>query len=534
MSSQVGSRIPKHSPGPRRSSLTSAARSSLTPSSSHHHKPSSSTSYRDLDIGLDSSSDDDHLSPSPSSSPSALPPFPEHKEPPPPPSSLSHYDPSLLSTLTTLQAQLQQKDDEVHQLSSALLLLKASPSAAASNASTAALLKDLMRKQRDLNVTLTRERQQHAQALLALQSSSPSPPLPPAPSSPSPPPPSLTALQAEVASLTARLSSSRLLSSQLKTKVDRLTGLLTRELGDPTLLSALLREEKEPSPTWRGRAERVDELEARVRALTRRLREREAAPAVEAVSAGKAEGLEDALRDAREQRAARAVLKARVRALEGEMGGMKERLLTLLDKSDGDDRIIDRLKADLSMRTSDLDEERRDRERERVQAQRDVAALKAEVDGWRAWKDAAEAMARTEKEGREKEWATWKAAAESTMADLQGRCDDLERERADWRRTAPSVDGGSRGRNGPRRKGDGEGEGKGERVGEVKRRLLEMVGERELIRESYAAMLSRRDADMERFKAMRDVEKEHERSTRIAMQHTLDDLSRHLSTHSQP
>ena len=159
----------------------------------------------DPDIGLDESSDDDEdesqpyshrlikAKPTPSYNAQhhhhpGRPPVDEHKERMSPPTavpsrptvsvtrdeSLASYDPSLLSTVTSLQQQLQQKDSELHQLSEALLLLQSSPTAATAASlpsSTSALVKDLMRQKRDLHLQLTRERQQHSQQLADLRAS---------------------------------------------------------------------------------------------------------------------------------------------------------------------------------------------------------------------------------------------------------------------------------------------------------------------------------------------------------------------------
>ena len=246
------------------------------------------------------------------------------------------------------------------------------------------------------------------------------------------------------------------------------------------------------------------------------------------------------------------VLRARVRVLEGEVESMRGKVRVLLAKSAGDDEVIDRLRVEVGR-------EREGREREMGERERVEGKVGVRERGWeeelRGLKERWESRERAwgvEREGKEREWEVYRQGVEGMLAQLQGRCDELERERVEWRKAGggsggggagggSGVEGGIRRGSGVGKKGRGgkaaeggggegsAGGGKEEKVGEVKRRLLEMVGEREFIRESYAAMLSRRDEEMDGWKRLREKEKAEEQRMRQSLQAVIAQLTSHSS-----
>ena len=128
-----------------------------------------------------------------------------------------------------------------------------------------------------------------------------------------------------------------------------------------------------------------------------------------------------------------------------------------------------------------------------------IRGLRGQVEDLRAKAEAGVGMRAEEREGWVREGAVYKQMMEERVKELQGRCEELERERAEWKGRATQGRGG----------GAVEGKKKG---------LMEgMTSERELIRESYAAILGRKDEEMEGWKAMREREKAEEERTRTRL-----------------
>ena len=502
------------------------------------------------------------------------------------PSPLSSYDPSVLSLVSSMQTQLQQKDQDLQQLSEALLTLKASPSSSLSSASTpsAAIVKDMMRKQRELHLQLSRERQQHAQETAALrqQLNSASASVSSAAGAPSPSSPSssvISSLQQEVTTLTSRLSSARLQSSQLKQRMARMQAVLEREVGDVEAVAALLvagevkegdddgeREEKRrdrqpasaasaaaDSSAWKGRAERVRELERKVAALERKLKDQQHRPAASPLSASSPDKkeeveslrrqLEQSAKAVSELTAARKVQRSRVSALEAEMAEMKDRLLTVLGKSDKDDTLLDQLslslrqeKAERDRQTTEADCRQREQQLRIAQLTSQLEQAEAQLGQYRLIAETVDAVTASETASEERQHRQRTEALESCISALQQRCDELDRDRTQSRSAKAEVKEGAEGREGRKaERGGGDRQqpqqqaaGAGEKTSDVKRRLLEMVGERELIRESYAAMLARRDEEMERWKQIRQQERQEESRTRQQIKGRIDQLQQQL------
>ena len=460
--------------------------------------------------------------------------------------SLASYDPSLLSSVTELQQQLQQKDADLQQLSEALLLLQSSPgtaSATAAPSSTSALVKDLMRQKRDLHLQLTRERQQHSQQLVDLRASLLDEAAPQVECG------ECEKLRDEAGGLQGRLSGAKAAVQEWQKKCERLEGVLLRECGSADEYNEATRpasEEKVDAGDggWKGRAERVKDLERKVSALQTKLREQQATVSAQhgrqsltsvdaaaerkrdeeekrrAKEAGERERQLGELREGRKQQA------ARVKTLEVEVGDMKQRLLTMIRKSDMDDAVIDRLK-----------EERRDREEARGtdelrRQQKDrgwqdrLAQLESQLAGWQQrwqqgeqWQSAMLALSSSAGEAERREWAVERDSLQSMLAQLQQRCDELAADKLSAQRSneAEAKRAAKARLSQPKGKQTAGGAAVGGSGEEERRRLVDMAGERELIRETYAAMLERREKELEQWKAMRAKEREEEQRTREAL-----------------
>ena len=586
------SRIPTRATQPQRKhSLMRKYSTSITSTTTSPYASTSSSSPNppliDPDIGLDDSSDDEtdeRQSYSPRRTIKAKPTLPhtqhhhhhpsrptasEHKErmsspsvstsrpsvsvtrdeSPPAADSLASYDPSLLLTVTVLQQQLQQKDTELHQLSEALLLTQSSPSttAASSPSSTSALVKDLMRQKRDLHLQLTRERQQHSQQLNDLRTSLLDEQQPTQCSE-------CDKLKEEVSALQSRLNGSKAAVREWQKKSEKLESVLVRECGGADELNEATRErseEKESADSsgggWKGRAERVKELEKKVSALQAKLREQQTAaggsqgsrqsPTTTAVDAAVDRKRDEEEKKRRKEweekdkqlidlRDSKRLQAARVKTLEVEVGEMKQRLLVMVGKSDMDDSVIDRLKVERKQREEVRErDETRWQQKERSWHDR-LQQLEAQLTDWQhrwqhgqQWQTAIAMLTKNEDDGRQREWTAERDALQSMIAQLQQRCDELtvdklsaqQRNEVEAKRLAKAR------LSQPKAKvaaGVTVGSGPGE---EERRRLVDMAGERELIRETYATMLERREEELEQWKVLRAREKDEELKMREEM-----------------
>ena len=460
--------------------------------------------------------------------------------------SLASYDSSLLSSVTELQQQLQQKDADLQQLSEALLLLQSSPSAASATAapsSTSALVKDLMRQKRDLHLQLTRERQQHSQQLVDLRASLLNEVAPHVECG------ECEKLRDEAGGLQGRLSGAKAAVREWQKKCERLENALLRECGSADEVNEATKpasEEKVEAGVggWKGRAERVKELERKVSALQARLREQQAAVSAQngrqsltSVDAGaerrrdeeekrRAREAEERDRQLSELREGRKQQAARVKTLELEVGEMKQRLLTMIRKSEMDDTVIDRLK-----------EERRDREEAKGRdelrwQQKDrglqdrLAQLESQLAGWQQrwqqgeqWQSAILSLSSSADEGERREWTVERDSLQSMVVQLQQRCDELTADKLNAQRSndAEAKRAAKARLSQPKGKQAAGGAAVGGLGEEERRRMVDMAGERELIRETYAAMLERREEELEQWKAMREKEREEEQKTREAL-----------------
>ena len=594
-SPSAASRIPTRSIQPQRAhSLTRHYSTSTTSTSSSIS--SSTPPLVDPDIGLDDSTDDDDEDGSRSHNTRTItvkpashtqhhhhpgrPSADEHKErmqppPLPPPrrsvsvtrddtaaavSSLASYNPSLLSTVTALQQQVQQKDAELHQLSEALLLLQSSPAtaSASSPSTTSALVKDLMRQKRDLHLQLTRERQQHSQQLADLRTSLLQNDTQPSQCG------ECERLREEVGGLQGRLHGAKAAVREWQRKCEKLEGVLVRECGGVDELNEATgerAEEKEGSDGggWKGRAERVRGLEKKVSTLQSKLREQQSAlsasqgsrhsPATIDPAAERKRDEEDRKRRKESEDRDRQVIElrdnkkqqaARVRTLEVEVGEMKQRLLVMIGKSEMDDAVIDRLKVERREREETKEQEEA-RWRQKEQKWQDkLQQVEAQVADWQhrwqhgqQWQAAINTLTKSEDDGAQREWTTEREALQSMLAQLQQRCDELTVDKLSAQRaTEAEAKRLARGRlSQPKGKAAGSGVtgGSGE---EERRRMVDMVDERELIRETYAAMLERREEELEQWKAMRVREKDEEQHTRHELKAQVVELIRSMQ-HNQ-
>ena len=456
--------------------------------------------------------------------------------------SLSSYDPSLLSTVTVLQQQLQQKDTELQQLSEALLLLQPSPTTTATPPSTtSALVKDLMRQKRDLHLQLTRERQQHSQQLADLRAS-----LLDERQAESAQCGECERLREEVGGLQGRLGGAKAAVREWQRKCEKLESVWVRECGSVYELNEAMRErseEKEGSDGgWKGRAERVKELEKKINTLQTKLKEQQTALAATQANKHSSAAIDPALERRREEedkrrrkeseerdkqvaelRDSKKQQAARVKTLEVEVGEMMQRLLVMIRKSEMDDTVIDRLKEERKER-----EEVKERDELRWQGkekswQDRLQQLEAQVTNWQhkwqhdqQWQAAIQALTKSEDNGTQREWTAERDALHLMITQLQHRCDNLTTDKLNAQRSneAEAKRIAKARLSQPKGKQAVGGVAVGGLGEEERRRLVDMAGERELIRETYAAMLERREEELEQWKAMRVKEKEEEQTTR--------------------